>query len=98
MTDKIIPSTTITLKLDFPYTLASGDELKEVTLRAPTVRDRLMLTKDNREEDEAMMHFMAKLCGFDLDAFLDMKNSDYMRIEKAFNELQKPMEKRASTK
>ena len=98
MTDKIIPSTTITLKLDFPYTLASGDELKEVTLRAPTVRDRLARAKDRRDNDEADAVMLATLCGLDLNSIIDMQQADYSRVEEAFNELVKPLEKRTKTK
>lgn len=89
-TTATIPPRSQVIALDFPYTTATGTRIDSVTLRAPTVRDRLLRSRDPAPETEANVNMMARLCGLIPDDLMAMEIADYLRVEEAFNFLALP--------
>ena len=85
-----IPPRSKIIPLEFPYTTATGTRIEQVTLRSPTVRDRLLRSRDPAPDTEANVNMMARLCDLSLDDLLSMEIADYMRVEEAFNFLASP--------
>lgn len=85
-----IPPRVKVIRLDFPYTTADGKKIEVVKLRSPTVRDRLLRSRDPATKTEADVSMMARLCGLELDDLMMMEIADYLRVEEAFNFLAQP--------
>lgn len=85
-----IPARVKIITLDFPYETSKGKRIEQVELRAPTVRDRLLRSRDPAPAVEADVNMMARLCGLELDGLVSMEIADYMRVEEAFNFLASP--------
>lgn len=90
-----MPGATVDIKLDFPLTLRDGSKLETVTMRSPTVRDRLMRAKDSNKNDiEADINMIASLTGLNADDILNMEGCDYLRLEAHFSNFLLPVGKR----
>lgn len=85
-----IPARVKIIELEFPYVAKNGQKIEKVQLRAPTVRDRLMRSRDPAQGTEADVNMMARLCGFELEDLMSMEIADYLRVEEAFNFLALP--------
>lgn len=95
MTNSNMPGTTVEIKLDFPITLRDGSKLETVTMRSPTVRDRLMRAKDSSKTDiEADINSIASMTGLNADDILNMEVCDYIRLEAHFSNFLLPAGKR----
>ncbi|MCW5003542.1 phage tail assembly protein [Enterobacter roggenkampii] len=79
------PQNTVTLTLDFPLTLSSGDVITSVTMRSPRVIDRINRNRDTRSDIEADITMIASLCGMQEADILNMEGCDYLRLEGQFN-------------
>lgn len=80
-----IPARVKVITLTFPYETAKGKKIERVELRSPTVRDRLLRSRDPAPATEADVNMMARLCGLELDDLLSMEIADYLQVEEAFN-------------
>ena len=90
-----MPGATVGIKLDFPLTLRDGSKLETVTMRSPTVRDRLMRAKDSNKNDiEADINMIASLTGLNADDILNMEGCDYLRLKAHFSNFLLPVGKR----
>ncbi|WP_054176367.1 phage tail assembly protein [Citrobacter sp. CtB7.12] len=85
------------IQLAVPYTTLSGQHIESVTMRAPTVRDRLMRNRNPAPDYQADIELMASLCGMTLDDLMNMEACDYLRLEKQFNNFLLPPAKRKTT-
>lgn len=79
------PDNSVTFTLDHPYKTQAGTEVKEVTMRSPIVRDRILRSRDRSNDIEADVRMIAQLCGLSYDDILNMEGADYMRLENQFN-------------
>ena len=95
---KTIPGNTAEIKLDFPFTTLGGVEISTVTMRSPTVRDRLINLKSNKPESDATLDLIANLCGLEASDLMNMEVSDYFLLEKQFIVFLLPLAKRAKVK
>lgn len=93
-----IPPRVKIITLDFPYTTPGGKKIEKVTLRSPTVRDRLLRSRDPALKAEADINMMARLCGLELDDILLMEIADYLRVEEVFNFLALPTDPKLKEK
>lgn len=93
-----IPPRVKVIKLDFPYTTAGGKKIDAVTLRSPTVRDRLLRSRDPAAKAEADVNMMARLCGMESDDMMMMEIADYLRVEEEFNFLALPTDPKSKEK
>lgn len=87
------PNNTILITLDHPYTTLAGVEISEVTMRSPTVRDRVLRAKDRRADVDADIQMIATMCNMTYDDLLNMEGSDYLQIEHQFNVFLQPVAK-----
>ncbi|HGB4478371.1 phage tail assembly protein [Salmonella enterica] len=92
-----IPAGRVEIVLSVPYVTAAGQEIDRVTMRAPTVRDRLLHRRNPKPEAEADLDMIAGLCGMDAQDLMNMEACDYLRLEKQFNVFLLPPEKRTPT-
>ena len=60
-----VPASCVEIVLSVPYVTASGQTITHVTMRAPTVRDRLLHRRSTKPEAEADLDMIAGLCGMD---------------------------------
>lgn len=86
-----IPARSEVIVLDYPYITTKGEHIERITLRAPTVRDRLLRSRDPAPEAEANINMMARLSGMTLEDLLLMEIADYLRLEDTFNFLARPI-------
>lgn len=91
------PVRTIVIELDFPFTAANGEVISSVTMRSPTVRDRLVRARDNTPQQEADTRMIATLCGLGYDDILNMEGADYLRLEEQFMVFLTPPAKESKT-
>ena len=88
------PASSATIALDFPFRTAGGETLTSVTLVAPTVRDRILRSREPLDSAEADVRMMARLCGLAYDDILNMEGADYLRLEAQFGVFLLPLAKR----
>ncbi|WP_028318381.1 phage tail assembly protein [Desulfobulbus elongatus] len=69
---------TITLK--DPVTVA-GQEYKELTMRAPKVRDMLAASKGGKNDAEQELALFANLCEVAPDVILELDMADYVKMQ-----------------
>lgn len=93
-----MPGNSVEVKLDFPLVLSDGSTLDVVTMRSPTVRDRLLRSKDRRNDIEADIDMIASLTGLKASDIMNMEGCDYLRLEAHFSNFLLPVDKRASLK
>lgn len=91
------PDNTVTVTLDFPLTLNSGDTITAVTMRSPRVIDRITRSRDTRGDIEADIRMIATLCGMQEADIMNMEGSDYLRLEAQFNHFLLPVALRVKT-
>lgn len=89
-----MPGSSVEIKLDFPLTLRDGSKLETVTMRSPTVRDRLMRAKESGTDIEADIKMIANLTGLNADDIMNMEGCDYLRLEAYFSNFLLPVGKR----
>ncbi|MEL4016550.1 phage tail assembly protein [Dryocola clanedunensis] len=88
------PTNTVEIALDFPFTTAGGIEIGTVTMRSPTVRDRVLRNKDKRPDIEADIHMIGSMCNLSFDDLMNMEGCDYLRLEQQFNAFLTPVSQR----
>lgn len=88
------PANTVEITLDFPFTTLTGVEISTVTMRSPTVRDRLLRNKDKRPDVEADIHMIASMCSLAFEDLMNMEGCDYLRLERQFNVFLTPLNER----
>lgn len=96
MSNSNMPGSSVAIALDFPLSLADGSRLDTVTLRSPTVRDRLMRAKDRRTDIEADIEMIANLTGLNVADIMNMEGCDYLRLEAHFSNFLLPVDKRVT--
>ncbi|EFA4865383.1 phage tail assembly protein [Escherichia coli] len=80
-----VPASCVEIVLSVPYVTASGQTITHVTMRAPTVRDRLLHRRSTKPEAEADLDMIAGLCGMDAADMMNMEACDYLALERQFN-------------
>ncbi|WP_241608995.1 phage tail assembly protein [Rosenbergiella australiborealis] len=88
------PSSSQTIILYTPLTLANGSQLTEIALREPTVRDRILREKDRGSEGEKDARMLALLCNMNEEDIYALTAADYLQLEEAFNVFMLPPSKR----
>lgn len=78
------PATTATVKLSRPFAI-NGEEVTEVTLREPTVRDRILLNKGTGDAAEKELAMISGLCGLNSSDLMTLPGYDYDQILLAAN-------------
>lgn len=63
-----------------------GETIEEVTVRAPTVRDRLVADKTPGNVADKELTFISNLCGMAPDTMMELDLADYMSLQKAVND------------
>ncbi|MUN34840.1 phage tail assembly protein [Escherichia coli] len=80
-----VPASSVEIVLSVPYVTASGQTITHVTMRAPTVRDRLLHRRSTKPEAEAAADMM------------NMEACDYLALERQFNVFLLPPVRRKKT-
>ncbi|MEB4676105.1 phage tail assembly protein [Enterobacteriaceae bacterium G50] len=83
------PATTTTVTLSHPVDL-NGETVTSLTLREPTVRDKIMFEKAKGSLLEKELAMIASLCGRSPDDLHDLPACDYDQLVKAFNDFLLP--------
>lgn len=96
--EQSIPSESQTITLAVPYKSLVGEHIEQVTMRAPTVRDRLLRNRSTKPDVEADIDMIASLCGLSADDLMNMESCDYLRLERQFNDFLLPPAKRKHPK
>ncbi|MEM1000457.1 MAG: phage tail assembly protein [Bacteroidota bacterium] len=78
-------SRTVTVKLKTPVT-SMGETITEVTVRPPTVRDRLIADKTPGSASDKELTFISNLCGLPPEVMMDLDLADYMQLQNAVND------------
>lgn len=91
---QIIPSESAVIKLTVPYKTNAGEMMEEVTMRAPTVRDRLIRNRSQAPGYQADIDMIASLCQLTTDDLMNMEACDFLRLETQFNDFLQPPAKR----
>lgn len=73
---------TTTIKLQFPIHV-NGQEVAELRLRRPKVRDRLAVEKMSASQAEKEVRFIANLCEMAPDEIEELDMADYTRVQEA---------------
>lgn len=89
-----IPGETRVIKLFTPVTLSGGNEIKDVTMREPLVRDRIAHSKDRGNEEEKEARMIALLCNLSEQDIWLLTAADYAQLTDAFNVFMLPPGKR----
>lgn len=92
------PSSLTTIPLYTPLTLQNGTQLTEVTMREPTVRDRIIREKDRGSEGEKDARMLALLCNMNEQDVYALTAADYLQLEEVFNVFMLPPDKRPKPK
>lgn len=93
-----IPGNTVEIALSVPYTALNGTPMASVTMRSPTVRDRIMHLNSTKSDIESNVDMIANLCGLSANDLMNMEACDFFRLEKQFNDFLLPPEKRTFPK
>ncbi|WP_336286552.1 phage tail assembly protein [Cronobacter dublinensis] len=83
------PATTITVTLSRPVDL-DGETVTSLTVREPTVRDKLMFEKAKGDLMEKELAMIASLCNRDPKELYNLPSYDYDQLVKAFNDFLLP--------
>lgn len=89
------PATTTTIILSRPFTI-DGQPVTELSMREPTVRDRLALAKGNKSALEKEFEMIASLCGLESNDLLTLPGYDYDQLVEAVNRFLLPPDQRQS--
>lgn len=92
------PANSKTITLYTPLTLENGSLLTEVTMREPTVRDRIAREKDRGTEGEKDARMLALLCNMNEQDVYALTAADYLQLEEVFNVFMLPPNKRPKEK
>lgn len=71
-----------TIKLQYPLRV-NGQEVTEIQLRRPRVRDRLAVEKMSASQAEKEVRFIANLCEMAPDEIEELDMADYTKIQEA---------------
>ncbi|HBG94701.1 MAG TPA: phage tail assembly protein [Chromatiaceae bacterium] len=69
-----------TIKLRYPLRV-NGQEVTEIQLRRPKVRDRLAVEKMSASQAEKEVRFIANLCEMAPDEIEELDMADYTKIQ-----------------
>lgn len=75
---------TKTIKLKNPIDV-NGEKIKEMTMRAPKVRDRLVAEKTPGNSADKEVTFIANLCSVSQETLLELDLADYVQLQEAVN-------------
>ena len=75
-------SNTETIELSSPITI-NGEEIKEITMREPTVGDQLAAAKTATSVPEQELHVIASLCDISPQDLHAMAWKDYRKLQEA---------------
>lgn len=89
------PATSTTITLSRPVDL-NGETVTSLTLREPTVRDKLMFEKAKGSLLEKELAMIASLCGRSSEDLYGLPACDYDLLVKAFNDFLLPPADRQS--
>ncbi|YCI30875.1 phage tail assembly protein [Erwinia sp. PK3-005] len=89
------PANTITVTLSRPLDL-NGETLTTLTVREPTVRDKIMFEKTKGDLMEKELAMIASLCDRAPQDLYPLPSYDYDQLVKAFNDFLLPPEERQS--
>lgn len=89
------PATTTTVTLSRPVDL-NGETVTSLTLREPTVRDKIMFEKAKGSLLEKELAMIASLCGRASEDLYGLPACDYDQLVKAFNDFLLPPKERQS--
>ncbi|MFQ3394676.1 phage tail assembly protein [Enterobacter mori] len=89
------PATTTTVNLSRPVDL-NGETITSLTLREPTVRDKIMFEKAKGSLLEKELAMIASLCGRSPEDLYGLPACDYDQLVKAFNVFLLPPAERPS--
>lgn len=73
------PADTAVVTLSRPFSI-DGKEVTEITMREPTVRDRIMLNKTKGDEIEKELNMVAGLCGLTATDLYTLPGYDYDQL------------------
>ena len=91
------PATQTIIKLSRPYKFIGRDEVKELTMREPTVRDRVAHEKNKTGGPlEREVVFVSSLCGLNPEDVYQLAGYDYDQLTKASNDFLLPPEARGN--
>ncbi len=71
-----------TLELQYPFE-ADGETIRQLTLRRPLVRDRLISEKMSGSEVEKEIRFIANLCALPPQHIEHLDMADYVKLQEA---------------
>ena len=89
------PATSTTITLSRPVDL-NGETVTSLTLREPTVRDKIMFEKARGSLLEKELAMIASLCGRSAEDLYGLPACDYDQLVKAFNDFLLPPAERQS--
>lgn len=74
------PSETTSLPLEYPVTI-NGTEYKELIVRRPKVRDRLIADKQQKDPMDKEVHLFSLLAGVEPAVIQDLDEVDYEALQ-----------------
>ncbi|WP_313752519.1 phage tail assembly protein [Mixta calida] len=89
------PAATTTVTLSRPVDL-NGETITSLTVREPTVRDKIMFEKAKGDPMEKELAMIASLCGRAPQDLYGLPSYDYDQLVLAFNNFLLPPEERQS--
>lgn len=87
------PADTVVIALSRPFTI-DGKEVAEITMREPTVRDRIMLNKAKGDDTERELNMVASLCGLTPVDLYALPGYDYDQLVTEANRFLLPPDQR----
>lgn len=87
------PADTAVVTLSRPFVI-NGKEVTEITMREPTVRDRIMLNKAKGDEIEKELNMVAGLCGLTPIDLYTLPGFDYDQLVMEANRFLLPPDQR----
>lgn len=87
------PADTVVITLSRPFTI-DGVERTEITMREPTVRDRIMLNKAKGDATERELNMVASLCGLAPVDLYTLPGYDYDQLVTEANRFLLPPDQR----
>lgn len=64
----------------------AGEAIKELMVRSPTVRDRLIADKTPGSVADKELSFISNLCGVAPDVIMQLELADYIQLQKVVND------------
>lgn len=86
------------ITLYFPIKAIDGNDINEVRMREPLVRDRVAHSKDRGTEEEKEVRMLANLCNLNESDLQNMVAADYFQLQEAFEVFMLPPGKRPKPK